>query len=106
MKELIREADFNRIGLYRQLLESEGIQTFVRNENLSNLVATGIPLFYPALCVVNAEDEDRAWQLIEAFEQAPPGDPNRNVRCGSCGEESPETFAQCWNCDGLLHGTE
>lgn len=101
MIELLREPDLSRIGPYRQILEAAGIQTFVRNENLS-VTEAPIPIFHPALCIVNDEDHERARQLIHEFEQAPDGDPNQTLACSSCGEESPATFGQCWNCNAEL----
>lgn len=100
MIELLREPDLIRIGPLRQMLESEGIRTFVRNENLSNLEAP-IPVFQPALCVVDDADYPRAVSLIRQFEE-PVGDPLMEIRCPQCGETSPGTFAQCWNCQAPL----
>lgn len=104
MIELLREPDLSRIAPYRQLLESAGIRTFVQNENLS--VAEPIPIFQPALCLVDDADHERAIELIREFNQAPEGDPDATLRCPACGEESPGTFAQCWSCHGELQATE
>ncbi len=102
MIELLREPDLIRIGPLRQMLEREGIRTFVRNENLA-MVEAPIPVFQPALCIVEEGDYERAVALIREFEQ-PVGDPSEEVRCPACGETSPGTFAHCWNCNGELPG--
>lgn len=101
MIEILREPDMTRIGPYRQLLESEGIRTFVRNENLSG--ADPISLFHPALCVVDEADHERAIALIREFER-PVGDASVELTCGACGEPSPGTFGRCWNCGRELTG--
>ena len=38
MRELFSERDPTRIGYYQTVLEAEGIQTFIRNENLSGKI--------------------------------------------------------------------
>jgi hypothetical protein len=37
MKDLFREFDFTRVGYYQFILESQGIETFVRNRDASVL---------------------------------------------------------------------
>jgi hypothetical protein len=102
MIELFRDPGIARVGQYQSILESAGIPTFIRNENLSAAEAV-IPVFYPALCVVNEEDYDRAMEIIRAYEQESPGD-GREIACPKCGELSPSSFAVCWNCQTALEG--
>lgn len=100
MIELITDPTPGRIAFFRNLLESEGIQTFVRNENMSGTEGM-IPIFHPGLCIVNHGDEGRARALIrENREEDVRGLPE--VKCGNCGEMNPGNFALCWNCDGKL----
>jgi hypothetical protein len=52
MKELYRERDYTMVGYYQSVLESEGIETYVRNKDLVAMT-TEVPLpdMFPALCV-------------------------------------------------------
>lgn len=97
MIELFRERDMTRVGQFQSLLESEGIRTFVRNESLS-VTEASIPVFFPALCILDERDHARAVELIRAYEADVGNRANENCICPNCGEESPGTFATCWNC--------
>ena len=97
MIELIRERDLTNIGPIQGMLEDEGIRTFIRNENLSVLEVT-IPKFYPALCIVDEKDHARALEILRQFQEPAAGDVTEEVICQNCGEQSPGTFAECWNC--------
>ena len=100
MIELFRDPEMARVGQYQSILEAEGIATFVRNENLSGTEVV-IPAFYPALCVVDDKDYERAVAIIRSYEQETPGS-DEEIRCPQCGELSPGTFAECWNCGAAL----
>ena len=62
MKDLFREFDFTKVGFYQSVLESQGIETFVKNRDVSGLAgeASIMPDLWPTLCVVRDEDYDRA----------------------------------------------
>jgi hypothetical protein len=100
MKELYRHHDHARIGLLESLLKEAGIAVFLRNRNLTmtGLSEIPIPEFYPAICVLNSEDEDKALGLIQGFladEKRPLGE---DWRCKNCGEAVPDSMAECWKC--------
>lgn len=104
MKEICRERSPIKIGFWKSILEDEGIQVFVRNENLSG-VEVPIPVFYPALCVVNDEDYDQALAILKKHLEETPeesGDPNASIACPSCREENPGNFDVCWSCEAAL----
>jgi hypothetical protein len=96
MIELFRDHEMARVGQYQSILEAEGIQTFIRNEALSATEAM-IPVFYPALCVVDDKDHARAVEIIRSYERDLPGS-EKEIACPECGELSPGTFSVCWNC--------
>lgn len=102
MKELFREREFTTIGYYRNILETAGIKTFVRNENLHNNEVP-IPDFFPALCVVNDEEYDRALQVIQEHVERDREASDTEVECASCGEKNPGNFEVCWSCGGAIH---
>lgn len=103
MRELFRERDLTVVYYYRTMLESAGIATFIRNENLSSVEGVSIPEFFPALCIVNDLDHEEAISLLkehhESTKEAAPG-LSEEVICAACGEHSPGNFESCWNCEG------
>ncbi len=83
--------------LVRQaMLEQAGIQTFVRNDNLSQWGSVLIEFFQPALCVVDPADYDEAMRLLKTLEDQAPGS---DWICPKCGETVPASFESCWNCE-------
>ena len=108
MKELFRERDFTRVGYFQSILESEGIQTLIRNEHLNTcgLADLPIPEFFPALCVVDDADYDadydEAVRLIRGNLASDPRSAEADVVCSKCGESSPANFDSCWNCGAPL----
>ena len=66
MKKLTSASSIVEIAHYRNLLASEGIESFVRNEHLGSIVGE-IPFqdVWPELWIVNDLDYDRAMQLID-----------------------------------------
>ncbi|MEM9017342.1 MAG: DUF2007 domain-containing protein [Verrucomicrobiota bacterium] len=100
MRELFREKDFSLVGQFRSLLESEGIQVHIRNEYLTGAGLTEIPVpeFYPALCVVNDEDYERAMEVIRSHLTRSDKSPGYDWTCAKCGEENPGNFEVCWSC--------
>lgn len=101
MTELFRNRDKATVGHLQSLLESEGIQTFVRNQELAS---TALPLaeFTPALCVMNDGDAERGVEIIRSYLKAAPAVVERELTCPECGEVSPGNFSNCWNCDSPL----
>ena len=102
MKELFRERDFSIVGYYQSVLESEGIATFVRNQNATTMMGTEIPIpeFFPALCVVNDEDYDKAMAIIkDRHESNNQAAGSEEWACPSCNESNPGNFDICWSCE-------
>jgi hypothetical protein len=87
-------SSFNQTAVYhaRNLLETEGIQTLVRNAILSSAMGE-LP---PAECqaevwVVNDSDQKRAEEILSATHVGP------EWSC-ACGERLAPQFTQCWRC--------
>jgi len=106
MKELFREQDFSLVGHYQSILETAGIRTLVRNQDLtmSGLAELPIPEFFPALCVVDDDDYERAMEVIRDHLQADQERSAEEVRCVHCGETSPGNFEICWACGEAVRG--
>ena len=97
MKKLTSADTLVTIYHYRNVLESEGIPSQIRNEHLSP-IAGEVPFIetWPELWVVNDLDYDRAKQLIDAA--ISDESPKRAWKCRKCGESNEGQFAACWNC--------
>ena len=100
MKKLTSAETLVLINHYKNLLESEGIPTEVRNQHLGSIMGE-VPFFetWPQLWVINDLDYDRALQLIEAVDAESPGEA---WRCGKCGETNEGQFGACWKCGAAV----
>lgn len=98
MKKVTTCSSLVEISHYRNLLEAEGIEAFLRNEHLGSIIGE-MPFqeVWPELWVKNDLDYDRARQLIDT-ESLLNESPRANWRCRRCGEDNEGQFAACWNC--------
>ena len=98
MKKVTSSSSLVTINHYKNLLESEGVPAFLRNEHLGSIVGE-MPFqeVWPELWVRNDLDYDRALQLIDA-ENLIRESPSENWRCRHCGEDNEGQFAACWSC--------
>ena len=97
MKEVYRSGDLGRVAHLAERLRAEGIDIFIRNEQLS-VSDVQIPAFFPAICVVNEEDEQAARKFLHVFfedEKRPLGP---DWQCEKCGEAVPDSMQECWSC--------
>jgi hypothetical protein len=88
-------SSYNQTAVYhaRNLLETEGIATLVKNAILSSAMGE-LP---PAECqaevwVVNDSDLKRAEEILSAIPTGP------DWACSRCGELSGPQFTHCWRC--------
>jgi hypothetical protein len=103
MIEIFRDVSSVRVGHFQSVLEEQGISTFIRNNNLS-VVEVPIPVFYPALCIMNEEDHERAIQILrEIIQREQSNDVIPEIYCPSCNETNPANFETCWSCEGELN---
>ena len=97
MKKLISVESLVTINHYKNLLESEGIASIIKNAILGG-IAGEMPLdqVWPELWVIDDLNYERAMQLIdEAIIDESPQEP---WTCRRCGEKNEGQFAACWNC--------
>jgi hypothetical protein len=102
MKELFRERDLTQVGYCQSILEAEGIPTVIRNESLTGLTEFPIPDFFPALCVVDEADYDRAIQVLRERLARDEAESGEEIPCAACGEVNPANFEVCWSCGGAV----
>lgn len=102
MIEIFRHANLIKVSLYQRKLEEQGIATIIRNESIA-MTEIPIPVFYPALCIMHEEDNERAMDILkevirlEATEISKP-----DVNCPDCSEMNPANFEVCWSCGSTL----
>lgn len=99
MKKVTSNESLITISHYKNVLESEGIDAFIRNEHLGSIVGD-MPFqeVWPQLWVKNDLDYDRAKQLLDSTNIADES-PAAAWKCKQCGSENEGQFAACWNCE-------
>jgi len=97
MKKVTASESLITINHYKNVLESEGIASRIKNEFLGSIVGE-MPFVevWPELWVINDLDYDRAKQLIAAT--ISDESPQASWLCRKCGEENEGQFAACWSC--------
>lgn len=96
MREVYASLNSTDILVRQALLEQAGIQTFVRNDNLSRCENVLIEFFQPALCVMDPADYEEAMQLLQTMKHQALG---ADWICPKCQETVPSSFESCWNCE-------
>jgi hypothetical protein len=94
-------SSYNQTAVYhaRNLLETEGIKTLVKNAILSSAMGELPPAECQAeLWVVNDVDAARAQQVLTRTISG------ADWKCESCGEVSGPQFTHCWRCGGGRRG--
>ena len=102
MTEIFRHANLIKVSLYQRKLEEQGISTLIRNESIA-MTEIPIPVFYPALCIMNDKDHKKALEILkEVIKREQTEITSPDVNCPSCNETSPANFEVCWACAGEL----
>ncbi len=98
MKKLTSADSLITVNHYKNLLVSEGIPAFLKNEHFGSIMGE-VPFqeVWPELWIENDLDYDRALQLINAARIAEES-PSAPWTCRSCGEDNEGQFAVCWKC--------
>jgi len=98
MRKVTASESIVTISHYRNILATEGIEAFIRNEHLGSIVGE-MPFqeVWPELWVKNDLDYDRALQLIDAATVLEESE-GVDWRCTNCDEVNEAQFAVCWNC--------
>lgn len=97
MKKVTSADSIVTINHYKNLLISEGIDAFIRNEHLGSIMGE-VPFqdVWAELWVTDDLDYDRALQLID--NSIKEESPSANWSCKKCGTENEGQFAACWKC--------
>ncbi len=99
MIKVYESFNISQVGQAQSLLNSEGIETFIRNEFACSVMGE-VPFVEvcPQLFILDAAQEERARELLQPFEHQPQGP---DWHCDQCGSEVDAPFGQCWNCGQL-----
>ena len=97
MKEIFRLRVLHQVTRSRDVLENVGIETLLRNENLS---VTDAPIlkFFPTLCVFNGEEFSKGMKLLGEHDEKMGKGAEVQVRRPSCGEMNPGNFDVLFSC--------
>ncbi len=101
MRKVFEYPTFLEVGHLASLLESHGIPSVVKNQDVSSLMGE-VPFLsaFPELWVVDEGDYDRAVALVQEYRSELSDDSNpEDWLCPACGESVPGSFGSCWNCD-------
>lgn len=96
MRKIFTADNLVTVAHYRNVLESEGIRTEIRNQNLGGALGE-VPFteVWPQLWV-KPLDAQRALEIIDELRSARvDGDA---WRCPGCGADNEPQFAACWQC--------
>jgi len=101
MKRLCKAASLPDAHILRGLLQQEGIEVHVFNENAQSGVGQ-LPVAeaLPELWVDDETDWERAEEVVRRFEAAP--HIQATLHCAACGEDNPGNFQLCWSCGASL----
>ena len=101
MKKLTSVHSIVTVNHYKNLLVSEGIPAFVRNEHFGSIMGE-IPFqdVWPELWIENDLDYDRALQLIDANNLIKES-PAAAWKCRICDAENEGQFSACWQCGAV-----
>ena len=108
MKEVYENSDLTMVSFCKSILEGEGIDCFIRNENTRSfgmdiLGYNQAPTHDPVLCIADDSELERAQSLINRYARhndLPPA-LSADWQCPQCKESVPASFESCWNCQTL-----
>ena len=97
MKKLYSASDTVMAGYLQSVLESEGIDCWIKNLSLSGGIGELPPNeCWPEIWLRHDRDYNRALAIVSAFVK-PSGTSHSAWQC-SCGEQLEGQFEVCWKC--------
>jgi len=101
MKLIFTQQNRLLVNNARNIVESAGIETVLRNEYASGAAGDLSPFdTWLELWVVNDEDYDKAMKIIEGISSK---QSRSDWVCSICGEKNDASFDICWKCLNERH---
>ena len=99
MIKVFEDFDIMLVGHYQSVLQSNGIDTFMKNQ-FGTSGAGELPFVevVPQLWVLNENDAGRAKELIEELHDDESGESMQAWDCPECGTPQEPAFTHCWKC--------
>ena len=99
MIKVFEDFDIMLVGHYQSVLQSNGIDTFMKNQ-FGTSGAGELPFVevVPQLWVLNENDAGRAKELIEELHDDESGESMQAWDCPECGTPQEAAFTHCWKC--------
>ena len=99
MIKVFEDFDIMLVGHYQSVLESNGIDTFMKNQ-FGTSGAGELPFVevVPQLWVLNDDDAGRARELIQELHVDESREPLSAWECTECGTPQEPAFTHCWKC--------
>lgn len=87
--------------LFKDLLQSDGIEALIKGGYLSGAVGELPPSGLITVWIVEDFYESRARERLKGFEAQQRQHQSDNF-CGKCGNSNPGSFELCWSCGHTL----
>jgi hypothetical protein len=99
MIKVFEDFDITLVGHYQSVLESNGIDTFMKNQ-FGTSGAGELPFVevVPQLWVLNENDAERALALIDEMHEPLNQEELQDWKCPACGTPLEAAFTHCWKC--------
>jgi len=96
MKLIYTHANLIIVANMQNVLENNGIDTFLKNEHLSAAAGEVSPFdAWPEVWIPHDSDYDKAKSIIDNITN---NDNSRDWYCPQCGELNDASFEICWQC--------
>jgi hypothetical protein len=97
MFQVYRARHLAEAQLLVEHLERQGIDTYIRNQDLIGTELSGVVL--PEVCVLDEKDFERARAISVEYENMLRAEVVGDDRpCPNCRAENPPNFETCWSC--------
>ena len=99
MIKVFEDFDIMLVGHYQSVLDSNGIDTFMKNQfGTSGVGELPFVEVVPQLWVLNENDAGRAKELIKELHDDESGESMQAWDCPECGTPQEPAFTHCWKC--------
>ena len=103
MIKVFEDFDIALVGHYQSILESNGIDTFMKNRfGTSGSGELPFVEVVPQLWVLNDADEECALALISELDELAEKPQREEWVCPECGTVLEAAFTHCWKCSAAI----